>query len=261
MPNASRVIVGRASAVVSLVVLGFGVLLIAGLGQASHTPGVTDDLPRGFESTRAAEIRDADARPRTPPSPWCCSPATTARSARPLSVSSARPSPISTSTEVEVPQQAAVIPSKDGKAAISILSVQATGASAVSDAVKDLRHRLDQTVPDGVDAEVTGPAAIQADLAAVFDGADFRLLAATAGVVAILLVFTYRSPVLWIVPLLVVGIADQAAAVLATQTLAGLDIPWDESTTGILSVLVFGAGTDYALLLISRYRDELREHR
>ena len=107
---------------------------------------------------------------------------------------------------------------------------------------------------------MTGPAAIQADLAAVFDGADFRLLAATASVVALLLVITYRSPVLWVVPLLVVGIADQAASVLATQVLAGLGVPWDESTTGILSVLVFGAGTDYALLLISRYRDELRAH-
>ena len=107
---------------------------------------------------------------------------------------------------------------------------------------------------------MTGPAAIQADLAAVFDGADFRLLAATASVVAILLVITYRSPILWVIPLLVVGIADQVASVLATHTLALLSVPWDESTTGILSVLVFGAGTDYALLLISRYRDELRTH-
>ena len=114
------------------------------------------------------------------------------------------------------------------------------------------------TCPTGLTAQVTGPAAIQADLAAVFDGANFRLLAATASVVAILLVITYRSPFLWLVPLTVVGVADQLAAVLATHTLAAFGVPWDESTIGILSVLVFGAGTDYALLLICRYRDELR---
>ncbi len=71
---------------------------------------------------------------------------------------------------------------------------------------------------------------------------------------------TYRSPILWIFPLVVVGVADRLAAVLATHTLAAFDVVWDESTIGILSVLVFGAGTDYALLLISRYRDELRSH-
>ena len=92
----------------------------------------------------------------------------------------------------------------------------------------------------------------------MFDGADTRLLAATASIVALLLVITYRSPFLWLVPLTVVGVADQLAAVVATHTLAAFGVLWDESTIGILSVLVFGAGTDYALLLISRYRDELR---
>ena len=120
---------------------------------------------------------------------------------------------------------AAVIPSKDGKAAISILTVDATGATETADAVEALRTQLDDAVPDGIEAQVTGPAAIQADLAAVFDGADFRLLAATASVVAILLVITYRSPILWVVPLVVVGIADQVASVLATQTLALLSVP------------------------------------
>ena len=113
-------------------------------------------------------------------------------------------------------------------------------------------------MPDGVTSQVTGPAAIEADLAAVFEGADTNLLLVTAGVVALLLLITYRSPVLWLIPLTVVGVADRLAAVTATQVLAVLDVAWDESTVGILSVLVFGAGTDYALLLISRYRDELR---
>jgi RND superfamily putative drug exporter len=109
-----------------------------------------------------------------------------------------------------------------------------------------------------VTALVTGPAAVEADLSAVFEGADSSLLLTTAAVVAVLLLLTYRSPILWIVPLVVVGVADRLAAVLATQALSGLGMAWDESTVGILSVLVFGAGTDYALLLISRYRDELK---
>ena len=100
----------------------------------------------------------------------------------------------------------------------------------------------------------------ETDLAAVFDGANLRLLIATASIVAFLLVITYRSPVLWLIPLTVIGVADRVATVTATHTLDYFDIPWDESTVGILSVLVFGAGTDYALLLISRYRDELRRH-
>ena len=75
---------------------------------------------------------------------------------------------------------------------------------------------------------------------------------------AILLIITYRSPVLWLVPLTVVGVADRLAAIVSTNVLEAVNVAWDESTVGILSVLVFGAGTDYALLLISRYRDELK---
>ncbi len=251
-----RLIVGRASALVSLVVLGFGVLLIVGLGQATHTAAVDDGLPSGYDSTRAAQLREQ-------------LPAKDSSAAVILFTGKLDQSRIAdlgtvvtdlSVNRIVVPQKAQVVPSKDGTAALSVVSVDTTDASENADAVKALRKQLDASVPDGVKARVTGPAAVQADLAAVFAGADFRLLAATASVVAILLVITYRSPILWVVPLLVVGVADQTASVLATQVLGGLSVPWDESTTGILSVLVFGAGTDYALLLISRYRDELRSH-
>jgi RND superfamily putative drug exporter len=149
--------------------------------------------------------------------------------------------------------------SEDGTAAVVVVPVDEPDATATADTVAELRSAASSGLPDGVIAQVTGPAAVQADLAGVFDGADTRLLLATASIVAVLLVITYRSPLLWLVPLTVVGVADQLAAVLATRTLAAFDVAWDESTVGILSVLVFGAGTDYALLLISRYRDELRE--
>jgi len=251
-----RAIVGRTSALVSVLVLGFGGFLIVGLGQATNAASVDDSLPSGYDSTRAAQLRE-----QLPDEDSSIAVVLfTGLDQGQVSELDALVKDLGVD-RVTVPSQgAAVIPSEDGKAALSILSVEATGATAVADGVKELRAQLDDQAPDGVEAQVTGPAAIQADLAAVFDGADFRLLAATASVVAILLVITYRSPILWVVPLLVVGIADQAATVLATQTLARLDVPWDESTTGILSVLVFGAGTDYALLLISRYRDELRSH-
>ncbi|MGO0575928.1 MMPL family transporter [Ornithinimicrobium panacihumi] len=153
-----------------------------------------------------------------------------------------------------------VIPAEDGTAAFSVLDVDAPTSVDARDVVAELRDALAEGVPDGVTAEVTGPAAIEADLASVFDGANFTLLAVTASVVAVLLIVTYRSPILWIVPLTVVGIADQVAATTATHVLKAVGVPWDDSTIGILSVLVFGAGTNYALLLISRYRDELRTH-
>ena len=152
------------------------------------------------------------------------------------------------------------LPSEDGTAALTVLRLPELRAEDNATAVENLRDRLEVAAPQGVTFQVTGPAAVQADLASVFDGATFRLLAVTGAVVAILLVVTYRSPVLWLVPLTVVGVADQVAAVLATRFLAAVDVPWDESTVGILSVLVFGAGTNYALLLISRYRDELHLH-
>ena len=155
-------------------------------------------------------------------------------------------------------QQSPVVVSEDKTAAIVAVPVSSTSATDNIDQVEDLRDQLREDAPDGVEVQVTGPAGIQADIGQVFDGADIRLLAATAAVVAILLIITYRSPVLWLVPLTVVAIADRLAAIVSTNVLEAVNVAWDESTVGILSVLVFGAGTDYALLLISRYRDELK---
>ncbi|HEX5916242.1 MAG TPA: MMPL family transporter, partial [Nocardioides sp.] len=155
-------------------------------------------------------------------------------------------------------QQSPLVVADDGTAAFVAVPVSSTSATDNIDQVEDLRDQLREDAPDGVEVQVTGPAGIQADIGQVFDGADIRLLAATAAVVAILLIITYRSPVLWLVPLTVVAIADRLAAIVSTNVLEVVGVAWDESTVGILSVLVFGAGTDYALLLISRYRDELK---
>src|SRR5699024_862564 len=77
---------------------------------------------------------------------------------------------------------------------------------------------------------------------------------------AVLLILTYRSPILWLVPLLTVAIADRGASLLVEFVASFTSLQFDASTSGIMSVLVFGAGTNYALLLISRYREEQRRH-
>jgi putative drug exporter of the RND superfamily len=148
--------------------------------------------------------------------------------------------------------------SDDGEAALTVapLNADLTGF-ALNDAVKDLRKRAPDGLPGGLRTEVTGGPAFGADIANSFSGANITLLAVTAAVVALLLIATYRSPVLWLVPLAVIGFADRVAAVVGTAVASGLGMNPDGSTSGITSVLVFGAGTNYALLLISRYREEL----
>lgn len=129
--------------------------------------------------------------------------------------------------------------------------------------IAEIREVAKEDMPAGLTVFVTGPEGFQVDLAGVFEGADFTLLLATVLIVIFLLLVTYRSPILWIVPLLVVGTADFMAGQIGRNVAAFFNIPADGSITGILSVLVFGAGTNYALLLIARYREELfaRENR
>ncbi len=123
--------------------------------------------------------------------------------------------------------------------------------------VAEIRTLIGEETLPGVEAYVTGPEGFQVDLAGVFAGADFTLLLATVLIVIVLLLVTYRSPILWIVPQLVVGTADGMAGQIGRNVAAFFNITADGSITGILSVLVFGAGTNYALLLIARYKEEL----
>ncbi|WP_224766906.1 MMPL family transporter [Janibacter melonis] len=245
----AALITGKRSAW-AVIVLGLvliGVVMSLGAGTRQATP--TDSLPRGYDSTAAAELREQ-------------LPEQDGTQALVLFTADE-----GTIDKAELPElakaaglgeDATVVPSEDGTAAITFVPIETTDSPKIRDAVRDLRAELGERTPDGITAEVTGPAGITADLAAVFDGADTRLLLSTASIVAVLLILTYRSPVLWIIPLTVIGVGDRTATVAATQVLERLGMTWDDSTTGILSVLVFGAGTNYALLLMSRYRDALR---
>ncbi|GGW50252.1 MMPL family transporter [Streptomyces griseoloalbus] len=113
---------------------------------------------------------------------------------------------------------------------------------------------------DGLAVHITGPGGTSADFAEAFEGIDSTLLLSAMTVVVVMLLITYRSPTLLLVPLLAVicALFTAQALVYLLAEHAGLTV--NGQSAGILTVLVFGAGTDYALLLVARYREELRRH-
>ena len=112
----------------------------------------------------------------------------------------------------------------------------------------------------GLSANVTGVGALLGDLFGAFGGIDSSLLLTTLAVVAFILIIVYRSPVLWILPLVSAVIALSTAGGVVYLLAKASVIDLSGQSQGILSVLVLGAATDYALLLISRYREELHHY-
>jgi RND superfamily putative drug exporter len=150
------------------------------------------------------------------------------------------------------------VPSKDGTTLMYPVTSNEPGTDEKlrDEFVNDIRDIA--TSSGGLDVEVGGPGAVQTDSAEVYNGLGGPLLYTTVGVVAVLLILIYRSPVLWLIPLVVAGIADY----LSMGVAYGLNQAFGTSITGagtsIMTVLVLGAGTDYALLIVARYREELR---
>lgn len=112
----------------------------------------------------------------------------------------------------------------------------------------------------GLAVHVAGPAGFNADTAKAFQGSDATLLLVTLLVVVLILLLTYRSPVLWLLPVMSVGLALTTAEAVIYLLAKHADLTVDGQSAAILTVLVFGAGTDYTLLLVARYREELRRH-
>lgn len=130
----------------------------------------------------------------------------------------------------------------------------------VAETVTDIRVSLSGQTPDGLNVYVTGPAGYVGDLVEVFGDIDSMLLLVTASVVAVILIVVYRSPLLPLLVLLGAGLALGTASA-AVYALAKADvILLNGESQGIMLILVFGAATDYALLLVARYREELRRH-
>ncbi len=152
-------------------------------------------------------------------------------------------------------------PSEDGEALETIVPIDLgpDGWELAADVVEDMRVTAADG-PEGLATHITGPAGNAADSAAAFEGIDGTLLFAALGVVIVILLLTYRSPVLWLLPVLSALVALMAAQAVIYLLIQHAGLTVNAQSAGILTVLVIGAGTDYALLLVARYREELRLH-
>ncbi|QGN47396.1 MMPL family transporter [Micromonospora sp. WMMD558] len=151
------------------------------------------------------------------------------------------------------------IPSEDGQAVQVVVPIDDDRGEEIGTVVEDLRA-VAGADRDGLTVDVAGPAGLLADLIEVFSAIDGTLLLVTLCVVLVILLVVYRSPVLWIFPLLAAGMSFALASVFVYLLADAGAITLNGQAQGILTVLVFGAGTDYALLLVARYREELHRH-
>ncbi|MFN8107615.1 MAG: MMPL family transporter [Nocardioidaceae bacterium] len=215
--------------------------------QSAIAPPRGDNLPADSESAQVAKV--LASFPKTGTEPVIL----VAEGSAPLSAAQLNSfAELGKSLTVATPHP---VTSADNRAVLLQVPItQSQDQGAIRDQVEALRKEIAANPIPGLTIKVTGGPAFGADISASFSGANLKLLLATIAVVALLLILTYRSPVLWLIPLTIVGLADQVAAVVTRQLAQTLSLHFD---AGIVSVLVFGAGTNYAILLISRYREEL----
>jgi len=255
----SRLVVGRRR---RFVVLGAWLLAAAALAPlagrfeqaqenepSSFLPGGSEsvrvleaakDFPSGEQTPAVAVFRDADGL-----------------GARGRAAVEERRSALEAASIRGVSGVSPVVWSPDGTAAVVSVPIRAGGdPDLLVSAVDAVRTTVGESLPPGLEAKVTGPAGFSADATKAFAGINTTLLLVTAGLVFVLLVLIYRSPIFWALPLFTILLAESVVRGLGTL-LADAGVVVNGQTGGILLVLVFGAGTDYALLLTARYREEL----
>lgn len=139
------------------------------------------------------------------------------------------------------------------------ITMDEKGWEEIAPAVDSLRDIVGKG-GDGLAVHITGPGGTSADFSEAFEGIDSTLLLSAMAVVVVMLLITFRSPTLLLVPLLsvITALFTAQAFIYLLAEHAGLTV--NGQSAGILTVLVFGAGTDYALLLVARYREELHRH-
>jgi putative drug exporter of the RND superfamily len=153
------------------------------------------------------------------------------------------------------------IPSADGRAMQTILqdNLGSQGWAGATKVVDDLRA-IATANANGLTSHITGQLGYAADNNNVFKGIDSTLLFSAVAVVIVILLITYRSPFLWLLPVISSGVALIVAEAVIYLLAAHAGLVVNAQSAGILDVLVFGASTDYALLIVARYREELRRH-
>ena len=156
---------------------------------------------------------------------------------------------------------------KDARPRVSVdrtvMLVQVTAASSA--VAKDagavatrLRNAARSGLPNDLEARVTGDIATAAESANAYAGTTRRLLLILGLVIAILLIIFTRSLLVWIVPLVVIAAADWLTRIVASAVTAAAGMPITADVSDIVSVVVAVVGAGYALILIARYREELR---
>lgn len=257
----ATVVTSRTGALLVVLVTAILSVLVLLTSPSQPVAQPTDGLPAGKPSTRVTELADRFRSGRTDAAVVVYE-----RAGGPLSAAD-KAVVAAAGKSLGRLAQGGFVPdptlSQDRQAALLIVPVagdldDAAEARTVDDIRAAVAADPANPLPAGLTAQVTGGPAFSRDVSAAFDGANITLLLATAGVVALLLLLTYRSPILWIVPLAVIGLGDQLVAGALPWVARLVGERTDAAVSGIVSVLVFGAGTDYALLLISRYREELR---
>jgi len=148
----------------------------------------------------------------------------------------------------------------DGTTALVLNQIRGTGeAEDIIDPVDAYREAVSAGDRGGLQVKVAGPAGISADAIKVFENINGTLVGAAFLLVIVLLILIYRSPIFWLLPISAVAFAEIAARG-GGWLLTEIGVTVTGQSSSILSVLVIGAGTDYALLLVARYREELRRH-
>src|SRR5215471_4754574 len=153
------------------------------------------------------------------------------------------------------------VKSADGKALATIIRVNVgtqgwTGAAKAVDSIR----AISGSNANGMVIHITGQLGVASDSSHQFSGIDSTLLFSAIAVVIVILLITYRSPVLWLLPVTASGVALIIAEAVIYLLAAHAGLTVNAQSAGILYVLVFGASTDYALLIVARYREELRRH-